>query len=154
MTRLVLSAALALMLAACQMPTSYKAYDGRYGYAEEKVEENVYRILFSGNEHTPSDTVEDHLLRRAAELTNELGYERFTIIRSKTEKVPAKETGRQITCGPGGLFYSYAYYPEIIPSHYVGLIYIELVSETSSQPLDRQVPANEVLDWLEGCSAG
>jgi hypothetical protein len=153
MKKLIIAAVLTVLLTACLTPTAYVPYDGRYGYAEEQVDESVYRILFSGNEHTSRDAVNNHLLRRAAELTLELGYERFMIIKSKTEKVPAHQTGNQIACGYGGFYNQFFYYPEVVESHYVGLVYIELISDLSSQPLEKQIPAKEVLNWLNDCSA-
>lgn len=151
MRNLIVGLVLALVLAACQTPTSYKPHDGRYGYAEEQLDETTYRVLFSGNEHTSRETVNDHLMRRAAELTIELGFERFVIIRSVTEKVPPREANEQVTCGYGYYYGTYFYYPDIIPSHYVGVVYIKMIAAETSYPPERQIPAKEVLNWLAGC---
>lgn len=95
--------------------------------------------------------VNDHLMRGASELTIELGYERFVIIRSVTEKVPPREANEQVTCGYGFYYGTYFYYPDIIPSHYVGVVYIKMVAAETSYPPERQIPAKEVLNWLAGC---
>ncbi len=56
-------AALALLLAGCVSPTPYAAKtDTEYGYSEQRLEENRYRITFAGNSETQRETVENYLL--------------------------------------------------------------------------------------------
>jgi hypothetical protein len=70
---LVLSAFAAICLSACVTATPYQplatgtAQSG--GYSETKVEQDRYRITFTGNSLTSRDVVENYLLHRAAELT-------------------------------------------------------------------------------------
>lgn len=65
-------------LAACASPTPYQSLvPERGGYSEERISENQYRVVFVGNPHTPPDRVEQFLLRRAAELTLQHGYDWF-----------------------------------------------------------------------------
>lgn len=71
---------LSLLLAACVMPTPYQPADGGYGYRDQQIEENRYRVSFDGNASTERDDVQNYLLYRAAELTVQQGYDYFTIV--------------------------------------------------------------------------
>ena len=55
------------------------AQDG-YGYSEQRIEENRYRVSFAGNSATSRQTVEDYLLYRAAELTVQTGHDWFEVV--------------------------------------------------------------------------
>lgn len=76
-------------LTACVTPTPYQPVGTvdapRDGYAEAKIEDNRYRLKFSGNTATPRDTVETYLLYRAAELTLEKGYDTFIVVSRNTD---------------------------------------------------------------------
>jgi len=75
-----------LALAACGRPTPYQPMlDGR-GYAEQPLEEDRYRVTFSGNSLTPRESVENYVLYRAAELTLFNGYDHFVVVGSDTER--------------------------------------------------------------------
>lgn len=68
-----------LLLAACGTATPYQpALDG-YGFKEQKIEGNRYRVSFSGNSLTPRETVENYLLYRAAEVTLAQGADFFIV---------------------------------------------------------------------------
>lgn len=84
-TALLLSA---LVLAACASATPYRAAQDRqdYGYQEQRLEDNRYRVSFAGNAHTDRQTVENYLLYRAAELTVANGKDYFIVVNSDTEK--------------------------------------------------------------------
>jgi hypothetical protein len=72
--------ALGLLLAACAAaPTPYQAAQGGFGYSDQQIEENRYRISFAGNSATSRQTVEDYLLYRAAELTVQTGHDWFQV---------------------------------------------------------------------------
>jgi hypothetical protein len=79
-----------VLLAACATPTPYQqagqAGGSVYGYSEQAIERDRYRITFSGNSITDRETVETYLLYRAAELTRERGYEHFTVVRRATDE--------------------------------------------------------------------
>ena len=77
--RSVLAAiAIAAAAAGCVSPTPYQPLvPERGGYSQERLSENRYRVVFKGNAHTRPQQVERFLLRRAAELTLENGYEWF-----------------------------------------------------------------------------
>jgi hypothetical protein len=51
-----------------------------YGYSEQEIEDNRYRVTFAGNDHTKADTVQNYLLYRAAELTLNHEYDYFTVV--------------------------------------------------------------------------
>jgi hypothetical protein len=77
---LALVVLLALLLAACAgKPTPYQSAQNGYGYSEQRIEENRYRVSFSGNSATSRQTVEDYLLYRAAELTVQNGHDWFEV---------------------------------------------------------------------------
>jgi hypothetical protein len=93
----------ALLLAACASETPYGPRgDGRgYGFAEQRIESNRYRITFRGNSLTSRETVENYLLYRAAELTIQKGYDHFIVVEDDTEK----STSYRTTGGPDPYFY-------------------------------------------------
>ncbi|MEO8114247.1 MAG: hypothetical protein ABI655_07705 [Phenylobacterium sp.] len=75
--------ALAAGLSACATPTPYQpnvrgqATSG--GYSDMKIEANRWRVTFAGNSLTTRETVEGYLLYRAAELTQQNGYDWFRL---------------------------------------------------------------------------
>jgi hypothetical protein len=76
----VLGVAALGMLAGCGQPTPYQpAVDG-YGYSEQQIEENRYRVSFAGNHLTPADTVQNYWLYRMAELTLDRGFDYFIVV--------------------------------------------------------------------------
>ena len=76
----------ALAIAACGTPTPYQpALDG-HGYAEQAIEEDRYRVSFSGNTLTSRETTENYMLYRAAEITLQRGYDHFVIVDSEIER--------------------------------------------------------------------
>jgi hypothetical protein len=82
----LLAAPLVLLLGACAYPTPYQPADGGYGYSEQQIEEDRYRVSFSGNPSTPRETVQNYLLYRAAELTMQNGYDYFTVVERDVER--------------------------------------------------------------------
>ena len=78
---MVLSLAILGLLGACKgHPTPYQSAVDGYGYSEKRIEDNRYRVIFAGNDHTKADTVQNYLLYRAAELTLNHGYDYFTVV--------------------------------------------------------------------------
>lgn len=75
-------------LSACATSTPYgpAAEGGGYGFSEQQIESDRYRVTFSGNSSTTRETVENFLLYRAAELTAERGFDYFTMLESDTEQ--------------------------------------------------------------------
>lgn len=86
---LLLAAAASLALSACATSTAYapQGYNGqRGGYAEQRLEQDRYRVSFAGNSVTSRDQVEMSLLLRAAELTVENGYDWFETVNRSTDR--------------------------------------------------------------------
>ena len=50
------------------------------GYSEEKILDNLYRVEFEGNQHSKPEKIQNYLMYRCAELTQEMGYEYFAIV--------------------------------------------------------------------------
>lgn len=116
---IALAAIAAAGLAACATSTPYQpAADGRgYGFSEQKIEENRYRITFRGNSSTTREMVENALLYRAAELTVQNGYNYFIVVENDTEEKKSYSTstdpaffGRYAYGYPGPGYYSFPYY--------------------------------------------
>ena len=84
----LLAAVAALALSACATATPYgpAGPDSRYGYAEQRLDSDRYRINFSGNSVTSREQVEMSLLLRAAELTTENGYDWFSTVNRATDR--------------------------------------------------------------------
>jgi hypothetical protein len=89
-----LAVALGLLLTACtSSPTPYQAAQGGFGYSEQRIEENRYRVSFAGNSATSRQTVEDYLLYRAAELTVQNGHDWFEVVDRNTVQDYASSGG-------------------------------------------------------------
>lgn len=81
-----LLAAMALIsLVACGSsgPYTQARSEGDYGYLENRITENRYRVSFRGNAGTTSDQVKDMALLRAAELTLLNNYDWFRVVSSR-----------------------------------------------------------------------
>lgn len=76
-----------LALSACATPTAYApaATPGGYGYTEQQIESNRFRVTFRGNSLTDRELVEAALLYRAAELTLAQGGDYFVVADRDTE---------------------------------------------------------------------
>jgi hypothetical protein len=85
----LLAATAALALAACATPTPYQPVGTggmRGGYAEQRLENDRYRVTFSGNSATSREQVEMSLLLRSAELTVENGADWFMTANRATDR--------------------------------------------------------------------
>ncbi|KTF69786.1 CC0125/CC1285 family lipoprotein [Sphingomonas sp. HT-1] len=91
-----------LSLASCMTATPYQPASAsgsiRNGYSDEQIEENRFRVSFSGNSLTSRETVERYLLYRSAELTLQNGFDYFILAERDTEK----KTQTYTTPGVGG----------------------------------------------------
>ncbi|GGD14330.1 CC0125/CC1285 family lipoprotein [Aquisalinus flavus] len=101
------------VLGACASSTPYgpTAEGNGYGFSEQQIESNRYRVTFRGNSLTSREQVENYLLYRAAELTLMNGYDYFTMVKDDTEK----STSYRSIGGP-----DYAYYGRGRPFPYYG----------------------------------
>lgn len=84
----LIAATAALALSACATATPYgpAGIDSRYGYADQRIDADRYRVSFSGNSVTSRDQVEMALLLRAAEVTAENGYDWFATVNRATDR--------------------------------------------------------------------
>ena len=144
-TQLLLGAA-ALGLAACATSTPYApAEDGRgYGFTDQKIEDDRYRITFRGNSQTSREAVETYLLLRAAELTLENGYDHFVVVEDDTDKTTTYTgttgAGFGPAFGPGLGFYgvgrAFPYYGFGYPWG-AGFVGGGFVNDVNIRPRDR-----------------
>lgn len=90
--RTAIAAALVLTagLAACATPTPYqpniRGQAASGGFSEARLDDDRWRVTFSGNTLTARETVEGYLLYRAAELTREQGRDWFRIVQRETSR--------------------------------------------------------------------
>jgi len=75
---------LAVFLPLVGCATAYELENATGGYSDFLVEKTTFRVRFKGNNYTPRERVEDFLLYRCAELTDQLGYDHFLVVSSDT----------------------------------------------------------------------
>jgi hypothetical protein len=108
---LALAAAMAV-LASCATGSPYRpaASGGGYGYSDQRLEENRFRLTFNGSGNTDRADVEDYLLYRAAELTLANGFDYFIVDNRSTD------ARRQVYADPMfGSRFGYGYGPGFGP---------------------------------------
>ena len=94
--------AVLLGLVACSSaPTPYQAATNSFGYREQQLESNRYRVSFAGNSATAVNAVEDYALYRAAELTVAGGHDYFRVVDRNTESRSSGVGGPQLGVGVG-----------------------------------------------------
>ncbi|WP_248679355.1 CC0125/CC1285 family lipoprotein [Sinimarinibacterium sp. CAU 1509] len=81
----LLLALLAGVLGGCATATPYQQQRDGYGYTEQKLESNRYRVSFRGNAATSLDAVQNALMFRAAELTVAQHGDYFVVLNTQTE---------------------------------------------------------------------
>jgi len=87
MRTLLFAVAAATVLTACATETPYQPVgQDRYGYQEQQLEANRFRIVFRGNSLTERETVENYMLYRAAELTLQNHKDYFVIADRSTDE--------------------------------------------------------------------
>lgn len=75
------------------MPTPYQpAVGGGFGYEQQRIESDRFRVSFSGNSLTDRQTVENYLLFRAAELTVADGRDYFIVVSRDVERMDQYRT--------------------------------------------------------------
>jgi len=95
--RKVTSKAMALIavlaLTACASQTPYAPANGNsYGYTEQELTTDRYRVAFTGNTSTSADHVQDYALLRAAELTVQKGNDWFEVV-SRDQESESRSNG-------------------------------------------------------------
>ncbi len=84
--RVLAGLVIGLTLAACVASTPYESASRTgYGYSDQRIESDRYRVTFRGNAATSRETVENYLLLRSAEITLENGYDYFIVVENDTE---------------------------------------------------------------------
>jgi hypothetical protein len=100
--RLLGATLLLLGLVACaSSPTPYQAATDGFGYREQQLESNRYRVSFAGNSATSLDRVQDYVLYRAAELTVAGGHDYFKVVNRSTDTRGSGVGGPRIGVGVG-----------------------------------------------------
>lgn len=106
MKQALLPLLLSVLLASCASLTPYQPADSRgYGYTEQRLESNRFRISYLANAATDPSAVEDYLLLRAAEMTVYNDYQWFVIaLKSQGREPDSREPrlGIGIGVGSGG----------------------------------------------------
>jgi hypothetical protein len=85
----LLAAAASLALAACATSPPYQPVGtggARGGYAEQRLENDRFRVSFAGNSVTSREQVEMSLLLRSAELTKQNGFDWFATVNRATDR--------------------------------------------------------------------
>lgn len=103
--RTVAAGGLALLLAGCAAsPTPYQPQTDGYGFSQQQIEDNRYRVTFAGNASTPLETVRNYLTYRAAEVTLESGHDYFIVVDQRTERATTYRGTGTSPFGFGGGF--------------------------------------------------
>lgn len=92
---------LVLALAGCATLTPYQPLKDGYGYSEQRLEADRYRVTVAGSSKTPRQTVENYLLYRAAELTLAAKRDYF-VVRDQSTTAEADSGGPGVSLGIGG----------------------------------------------------
>lgn len=101
--RLLASVLVAAGLAACAtaVGTGYQPADSKgFGYSEQKIEADRFRVAFAGDGATSPQQVEDFALLRAAELAVAAGADWFRVVGRSTDA--EEKGGVGIGAGVGG----------------------------------------------------
>lgn len=101
-TRWIVGMLLAVLATSCATPTPYQPERNGYGYSEQMIEGDRFRIRFAGNGSTSLEAVRNAMLYRAAELTLERGGDYFVLLDSSAEGMQ-QDRGPTVGIGLGGI---------------------------------------------------
>src|SRR5690606_5564348 len=84
----IAGALLSLVACAASNPDYYRAAErpGDYGYSEVRLDDDHYRVSFTGDSTMSEESVRELALLRAAELTRNESYDWFRIVEEETEE--------------------------------------------------------------------
>ncbi|MEL7031609.1 MAG: hypothetical protein AAGL97_04395 [Pseudomonadota bacterium] len=87
MRNYIIAAISALLIVGCASTPIYERAEdlNDFGYSDQKIEENRYRVSYNGDASTPRAMVENYLLYRMSEITLEQDYDYFKVIDTDTE---------------------------------------------------------------------
>jgi hypothetical protein len=89
----------ALIVSACSSQPDYRAAKGNgYGYAEQQISANYYRVTFKARGGN-SGAAKGYALRRSAELTAEQGYDWFVVVDKETVTARESDSGNHLGAG-------------------------------------------------------
>jgi len=75
------------LAAACAQPTYYRPATAEgFGYAEQKVADDRYHVVFAGNHKTRRETAHQYVLFRAAQLAEQEGY-RYIAVNGQSQRI-------------------------------------------------------------------
>jgi hypothetical protein len=92
MNKLFICFLTAIILTSCATTYQKKGMSG--GYSDVQIDENSYRVTFSGNGYSTKDQVENMLLYRSAELTKEKGFDWFSVNERESDEQSNFQYGR------------------------------------------------------------
>ncbi len=77
-----------IMISACATTydTEKSNWTGGRGFSQEQLENDVWKIDFTGNTHTDTETRKKYILKKAAQIAIEGSYSFFKVIQSDTTK--------------------------------------------------------------------
>jgi hypothetical protein len=84
LARFVRTALVAVLISLAGCATAYQPEHVTGGYTDFRLADNTYRVRFRGNNYTSRDKVEQFLLYRCAQLTEQLGYDHFVLLSEDT----------------------------------------------------------------------
>jgi hypothetical protein len=140
-------------LAGCQTTPVYQARpeNGGQGYTDKQLAANRFRVTYHGSSATNRETVEDFLLRRAAEVTMQADYSWFVFDHRDT-KTHTRYYSDFAGPGYGGWYWhSWDFGPPIdtMPvSNYTAYAEIVLLKDDQAKAEPRALKAQDVLAHL------
>lgn len=148
------------LASACATATPYQpaGSGSEYGFSEQKIEDDRWRISFRGNALTERELVETFLLYRAAQVTVEQGFDHFIVVRDDTEKQTTYSGTRPAFYGFGRPFPYYGWGYRFDPfyddfdvrerNRYRAIAYIVLGSGPKPENQPTAYDARQVLENL------
>jgi hypothetical protein len=106
MVRMILALVVVVTLVGCVILIFYGSVigDNLYGFIDQCIEENCYRIIFRGNSSMTREVVEIFLLFRAVELMVDSGYDYFVVTEQNTK------TNKHYSTQSNPTFFKHYYY--------------------------------------------
>ena len=93
---------LTLLVAGCA--TGYGKKGWRFGYSDQRIDDNTFLVSFQANAATPQPTLQTYVLLRCAEVTAEAGYDYFIIVEASdtSKSAPIVMPGSSTSYTTGG----------------------------------------------------